>query len=212
MSRIIPAVTALLCVSGLVFAEDKEPEKLKHPIYGQKIKSLTGKTIDLKEFRGKVLLIVNTASECGATPQYDTLQALHEALEDKGLAVMGFPCNQFGAQEPGSNKEIATFCRKNYGVDFTMFGKVDVNGEKAAPLFKYLTGDKSGLKKAGPVQWNFEKFLVSRKGEVVARFDTGVEPDSDELLDALVTELKKDAPKKKASSKETPKKDTPKTK
>lgn len=175
-----------------------EKVESKHPIFGQKMKSLTGKTLDLKEFEGKVLLIVNTASECGATPQYETLQVLHEALKDKGLAVMGFPCNQFGSQEPGSDKEIATFCKRNYGVEFTMFRKVEVNGEKAAPLFKFLTSEKSGLKKTGPIRWNFEKFVVSREGKVVARFGTSVEPDSDEIVDAIAAELKKDAPKKVA--------------
>lgn len=202
MTRLIAALTLAVVITHASWANDKDKtrQEPKHPIYGQKMKSLTGKTLDLSKFQGKVLLIVNTASECGATPQYDTLQALHETLEDKGLVVMGFPCNQFGSQEPGSDKEIASFCKKNYGVDFTMFGKVDVNGEKAAPLFKYLTSEKSGLKKTGRVQWNFEKFLVSRKGKVVARFGTGVEPDSDELLDALVAELKKDAPKKKDTS------------
>jgi len=164
-------------------AEDKaEP---KHPIYGQKMKSLTGKAINLKDYRGKVLLIVNTASQCGATPQYDTLQVLHEAL----------------SKEPGTEKEIATFCKKNYGVEFPMFGKVDVNGKKATPLFKHLTSAKNGLKDAGPVEWNFEKFLVSREGKVVARFRTSVEPDSDEVVDAIVAELKKEAPKKDVTPK-----------
>jgi len=184
---------------GMAIAEDKA--KPKHPIYGQKMKSLTGKTVNLKDYRGKVLLIVNTASQCGATPQYDTLQVLHEALSKRGLAVMGFPCNQFGAQEPGTEKEIATFCKKNYGVEFPMFGKVDVNGKKAVPLFKHLTSAKSGLKDAGPVEWNFEKFLVSREGKVVSRFRTGVEPDSDEVIDAIVAELKKDAPQKDVTPK-----------
>ena len=205
MTRLAAALTLAVLATHVSIADDKAESKSKpqpkHPIYGQKMKSLTGKTLDLKEFHGKVLFIVNTASECGATPQYDTLQALHEALEEKGLAVMGFPCNQFGSQEPGSNKDIATFCKKNYGVKFTMFGKVDVNGEKAAPLFKYLTSEKSGLKKTGPVRWNFEKFLVSREGKVVARFDTGVEPDSKEVVDAIVADLKKDAPKKDAPKK-----------
>ncbi len=179
---------------GVAMADDKANSK--HPIYGQKMKSLTGKTLDLKEFQGKGLLIVNTASECGATPQYETLQLLHEALNKRGLVVMGFPCNQFGAQEPGTGKEIATFCKKNYGVEFSMFSKVDVNGKDAPPLFKHLTSEKNGLKDAGPVKWNFEKFLVSREGKVVSRFRTGVEPDSDEVVDAIVAELKKDAPKK----------------
>ena len=177
-------------------------QKAKHPIYGQTMKSLTGKDTKLAQFRGKVLLVVNTASECGATPQYDPLQGLHKKYAEKGLAVLGFPCNQFGSQEPGSNTEIATFCKQNYGVDFAMFSKVDVNGEKAAPIFSYLTSEESGLKKTGPIGWNFEKILISRAGKPVARFGTGVEPDSDEILKAIEAELAKDGPKKRAKKAE----------
>jgi glutathione peroxidase len=200
MKHVTAATTLAAILSvGMAIADDKVDTK--HPIFGQKMKSLTGKTVDLKDYRGKVLLIVNTASECGATPQYETLQLLHEALNKRGLVVMGFPCNQFGAQEPGTGKEIATFCKKNYGVEFSMFGKVDVNGKGSPALFKHLTSEKNGLKDAGPVKWNFEKFLVSREGKVVARFRTGVEPDADEVVDAIVAELKKDVPKEDVTPK-----------
>jgi glutathione peroxidase len=183
--RILIAACALLAFASVSTLPAEDGTKDNHPIYGQTMKSLTGKNIDLSKYKGKVLLIVNTASECGATPQYEPLQALHEKLADKGLAVAGFPCNQFGSQEPGSNDEIAGFCKKNYGVSFDMFGKVDVNGDKAAPLFKYLTSKKAGLKQSGPVKWNFEKFLVGRDGQVIARFGTGTQPDSPEVVTAI---------------------------
>ena len=177
-------------------------KKAKHPVYGQTMKSLTGKETKLSKYRGKVLLVVNTASECGATPQYEPLQGLHKKYAEKGLAVVGFPCNQFGSQEPGSASEIASFCKKNYGVEFDMFGKVDVNGEKAAPLFKYLTSKESGLKKTGPIGWNFEKILISRRGKPVARFGTGVEPNSEEVVKAIEAELAKAGPKKRTKKTE----------
>lgn len=178
--------------------ESADEAKGKHPIYSQTMKSLTGKKVDLKKYQGKVLLVVNVASECGATPQYGPLQDLHKKYGKEGLAVIGFPCNQFGAQEPGTGKEIAQFCQKNYGVEFDMFGKVDVNGEKAAPIFKFLTGKKSGLKgkDVGKVGWNFEKFLISRDGKVIARYRTGAEPDSESVVAAIKKELQKPAPKK----------------
>ncbi len=200
----------LLAVSASAFAtaeESKKTDKKKpasanaekkvHPIYGQTMKSLTGKETKLSQFRGKVMLIVNVASECGATPQYDPLQGLHKKYAEKGLAVVGFPCNQFGGQEPGTESEIASFCKKNYGVEFDMFGKIDVNGDKAAPLYKYLTSKESGLEKDGPIRWNFEKILVSRNGKPVARFATGVDPDSEEVIKAIEAELAKEAPKKR---------------
>jgi len=198
--------------SSLVMAEDsKNPDgektasnkststekKAKHPVYGQTMKSLTGKQTKLSKYRGQVMLVVNVASECGATPQYGPLQGLHKKYAERGLAVVGFPCNQFGRQEPGSNAEIASFCKKNYGVDFDMFGKIDVNDEKAAPLYKYLTSKESGLEKTGPIGWNFEKVLLSRRGKPVARFGTGVEPDSEEVVKAIEAELVKEGPKKR---------------
>ena len=188
--RTLITVCTLLAITAASTGLAEAAEKGKHPIYGLTMKSLTGKKVDLSKYKGKVLLIVNTASECGATPQYEPLQALHEKLADKGLVVAGFPCNQFGKQEPGSDKEIAGFCKKNYGVSFDMFSKIDVNGEQAAPLFKYLTSEKSGLKETGRVKWNFEKFLVGRDGEVIARFRTGVQPDSGDVLAAVEKALK----------------------
>lgn len=183
--RMLMPLCVLLAVSTSAITAAEKDSSDDHPIYGQTMKSLTGKKVDLNRYRGKVLLIVNTASECGATPQYEPLQELHEKLADKGLVVAGFPCNQFGRQEPGSDEEIAGFCKKNYGVSFDMFSKIDVNGKKAAPLFRYLTSEKSGLKDTGPVKWNFEKFLVGRDGRVIARFRTGVQPDSPEVLAAI---------------------------
>ena len=192
------SVTTLSNAEDSKKTDDKTPaaeQKAAHPIYGETMKSLTGKDTKLAKYRGKVLLIVNTASECGATPQYEPLQGLHKKYAEQGLAVVGFPCNQFGSQEPGSDKEIAQFCQKNYGVDFDMFSKVDVNGEKAAPKDAYLTSEKSGLDKTGPIRWNFEKVLISRKGKPIARFATGVQPDSEEVIKAIEAELAKEGPK-----------------
>ena len=160
------------------------------PIYQQKLKSLAdeNKVVDFSQYKGKVLLIVNTASFCGATPQYKPLQKLNEKYSDKGLAVIGFPCNQFGKQEPGSASEIVQFCEKNYGVTFDMFAKVDVNGENQAPIYKYLTAFEGD---PGKVKWNFEKFLVSKDGKIVARFRTRVKPDSEQVISAIEAELAK---------------------
>jgi glutathione peroxidase len=164
-------------------------DESEQPIYGQEMKSLSGKPVDLAKYKGKVLLIVNVASQCGYTPQYEGLQELHKKYGDQGLAVLGFPCNQFGKQEPGTSAEIATFCKDNYGVSFDMFEKIEVNGKNQAPIYKHLT--EASPKDAGPVKWNFEKFLVSRDGEIVSRFRSGVDPGSDELEGAIKTELAK---------------------
>jgi len=182
-------MAALAALVGTAGAADKT-EKKGSPVLDQKMESLAGGQVDLSEYEGKVLLIVNVASECGATPQYEPLQALHEKYKDDGLVVLGFPCNQFGSQEPGTSKDISKFCTENYGVTFPMFAKIDVNGEKAAPLYKYLTS-KEAVDDAGPVKWNFEKFLISRDGKVVARFRTGVEPDDEKVVKAIEKELAK---------------------
>ena len=147
-------------------------------IYDFEVDDIGGKPVDLSRYRGKAMLIVNTASECGFTPQYKGLEALYRKHKDEGLEVLGFPCNQFGAQEPGSEKEIATFCEKNFGVTFPMFAKVDVNGDDAAPLYKYLKKQKPGLLGSEAIKWNFTKFLVDRKGNVVARFAPNDTPES----------------------------------
>ena len=153
-----------------------------------KMPSLAGEPVDLARYQGKVLLVVNVASQCGLTPQYDKLQGLHKQFGAKGLAVLGFPANEFGAQEPGSNAEIAEFCRSNYGVEFDMFAKVVVQGGGICPLYDYLT-TKSPF--PGPIEWNFEKFLIGRNGEVVARFKPNVEPDAPEVTAAIERELAK---------------------
>jgi glutathione peroxidase len=183
---------SLVCAIGLsggLRAADQEAGS--HPVLSQKMKSLDGKNVDLSKYEGKVVLIVNTASQCGATPQYADLQKLHEQYKDHGLVVLGFPCNQFGKQEPGTDAQISEFCEENYGVTFDMFSKIDVNGDAAAPLYKYLTSEKTGLDDTGEVKWNFEKFLISRSGEPVARFRTRVKPDSPEVVQAIEAELKK---------------------
>lgn len=133
-------------------------------------KRLSGKEENLSSYKGKTLLIVNVASKCGFTPQYEGLQALYETYKDKGFEVLAFPCNQFGAQEPGDEKEIASFCSLTYGVSFPMFAKVDVNGEGAHPLYKFLKKEKKGLAGSEAIKWNFTKFLVDADGAVVARF------------------------------------------
>ena len=192
MRRVIgwTCVAALAALVGSAGAADKKSDKKDSPVLDQKMESLTGQQIDLSEYQGKVLLIVNVASECGATPQYEPLQAIYEKYKGEGLVVLGFPCNQFGSQEPGTSKDISKFCTENYGVTFPMFAKIDVNGEKAAPLYKYLTS-KEAVDDAGPVKWNFEKFLVSRDGKVVARFRTPVEPDDEKVVKAIEKELAK---------------------
>ncbi len=189
MTRVLSCLSLLLLTTVLT-ADAAEPETKAHPILGEQMTSLSGEAVDLSKYEGRVLLIVNTASQCGATPQYGPLQKLHEKYQDQGLVVLGFPCNQFGGQEPGSAEEIGSFCQKNYGVTFPLFGKVNVKGVEAAPLFQYLTSEESGLEDTGPIGWNFEKFLVSRDGKVVARFRTPVKPDSAEVVNAIEAQLK----------------------
>jgi glutathione peroxidase len=147
-------------------------------IYDFSVDDIQGKAVKLDKYRNKVMLIVNTASKCGFTPQYKGLEALYEKYHAKGLEILGFPCNQFGAQEPGTEKEIAAFCELNYGVTFPMFAKVDVNGNRAAPLYKYLKAEKSGLLGSEGIKWNFTKFLVDRKGTVLARYAPNDTPES----------------------------------
>ena len=147
-------------------------------IYDFSATSLAGKTADLAACKGKVLLIVNTASQCGFTPQYKGLEALYEAFHDRGLEILGFPCNQFGAQEPGDSEDIAQFCERNYGVTFPLFEKVDVNGGSAHPLFTWLKNEAPGILGTKDIKWNFTKFLVDRKGKVVERYAPTTRPDA----------------------------------
>ena len=138
---------------------------------------LDGKQQSLADYRGRVLLIVNTASACGFTPQYKGLEALQQKYGDKGFSVLGFPCNQFGRQEPGSAAEIGQFCSSNYAVSFPMFDKIDVNGDNAHPLYQYLRGEKSGLL-GSSIKWNFTKFLIDRSGKVVGRYAPTTTPEA----------------------------------
>jgi glutathione peroxidase len=147
-------------------------------IYDFKVSDIHGKAVKLDVYKGTVLLVVNTASKCGFTPQYRGLEALYRKYKPRGLEILGFPCNQFGAQEPGTEEEIESFCEVNYGVTFPLFAKVDVNGPHAAPLFRYLKKEKTGLLGSEAIKWNFTKFLVDRNGNVVARYAPNVEPAS----------------------------------
>ncbi len=153
---------------------------------GHALKTIDGRETTLAEWGGQVLLIVNTASKCGFTPQYAGLEALHAKYKDRGFAVLGFPCNQFGAQEPGDEAEIATFCSTKFDVDFPMFAKVDVNGEAAHPLWKDLKKAAPGLLGSEAVKWNFTKFLIGRDGQVIERFAPTTTPES---LDARIAAL-----------------------
>lgn len=139
-------------------------------IYDFKAPLLNGKEQSFADYKGKVLLVVNTASKCGFTPQFEGLEKLFADLNDKGLVILGFPCNQFGSQDPGSNDEIGEFCQINYGVSFPMFSKIDVNGPKADPLYRYLKAEKPGLMGSQRIKWNFTKFLIGKDGKVVKRF------------------------------------------
>jgi len=147
-------------------------------IYDFSAKTLDGKPIDLRNYAGKPLLVVNTASKCGFTPQYAGLEELHRRYSDRGLVVLGFPCNQFGAQEPGSATEIGAFCQKNYGVSFPMFEKIDVNGEEAHPIYRWLTGNARGILGTQRIKWNFTKFLLDRNGAIVARYSPLTKPEA----------------------------------
>lgn len=153
-------------------------------IYDFKVTALDGGKIDFSAYKGKKILIVNTASECGFTPQYAELQQLHEKYGNK-IAIVGFPANNFGGQEPGSNSEIQSFCKKNYGVTFPMAEKVSVKGDDIHPLFKYLTGEAEKLGKSDPIKWNFTKFLINEKGKLVAVYESKVSPMSDDITKNL---------------------------
>jgi len=147
-------------------------------IYDYAVNDIHGKPVKLDRYKDKVLLVVNVASKCGFTPQYKGLEALYKQYYGKGLEILGFPCNQFGAQEPGNEEEIAQFCELNYGVTFPLFAKVDVNGNGAAPVYQYLKAAKPGLLGSEAIKWNFTKFLVDRKGKVVARYAPNDTPES----------------------------------
>jgi len=172
-------------------ATEQETTRMSKPL-SFTMKSLAGKDVDLSKYEGKVVMIVNVASKCGLTPQYKKLQALHEKYSEDGLAILGFPCNQFLWQEPGTAKEIEQFCRVNYSVSFDMFAKIEVRGDEACDLYKTLTAVDTKPVGPGKISWNFEKFIIARNGEVVARFSPRTEPDDPDVLKVIEAELVKE--------------------
>jgi glutathione peroxidase len=184
-STMLLAGAVAACVSTSFAEEKKVPAALNF-----KMKAIDGKEVDLaKKYEGKVVLLVNVASKCGLTPQYEELEALHEKYADKGLAVVGVPCNQFGEQEPGTNEEIVEFCKSTYNVKFDLLSKVDVNEDTACPLYKYLTRLNTKPTGAGKISWNFEKFVIGKNGQVVARFAPRTAPDAPEVITTIEAEL-----------------------
>jgi glutathione peroxidase len=169
--------------------EVKGGETVKDYISDISVKDIDGNEVNLSAYEGKVLLIVNVASECGYTPQYGGLQKIYEKYQDQGLEILAFPCNDFGGQEPGSNQEIKEFCNANYGVTFQLFDKIKVLGEEKSPLYERLIN--SPTVENGDIKWNFEKFLISKEGKIVERFRSAVKPTSKELILALEKELNK---------------------
>jgi glutathione peroxidase len=192
LSTVLCVVAALL-LAPIVIAQEKAKSEDKNvpPVLNFTMKSLDGQDVNLSKYQGKVVLMVNTASKCGYTPQYKDLEALYEKYKDKGLVILGFPANDFGHQEPGSDSQIKEFCQANYGVTFDMFSKIVVKGSDKAPLYQYLTEEKTDPKFPGEIKWNFEKFLISRDGQIIARYRSAVKPMSDEVVKAVEAELGK---------------------
>jgi len=158
-------------------------------VYDFTLKSIDGKPMPLSDFKGKVVLLVNVASKCGYTPQYTALEALYEKYKDRDFVIVGVPANNFGGQEPGTNEEIKTFCKSKYSVTFPMMGKVSVKGADQTPLYQFLTASETDSKFAGEIKWNFTKFLVSKDGKIVNRFESKVTPDDPQVIAAVEHEL-----------------------
>ena len=160
-------------------------------VLDHKLMDIDGKEVDLGDYKGKVVMIVNVASKCGMTPQYEQLVDIHKKYKDQGFTILGFPANNFMQQEPGTNAEIKTFCSTTYGVDFPMFSKISVKGDDQDPLYKELTSEEENAGFAGEIPWNFTKFLLNKKGEVVARFEPRTKPDAEEVTAKIEEELQK---------------------
>jgi glutathione peroxidase len=186
ISRLVPL--ALFVLFGVLQAlhADDSPRK---SVLDFKVKSIDGKDIDLSQYKGKVLLIVNTASQCGFTPQYKGMEEIYEKYKDRGLEVLAFPANEFGAQEPGTNDEIKSFCETKYKTTFPLFSKIVVKGGGQHPLYRFLTGKETDPKYAGDIPWNFTKFLVNRKGEVIGRFEPKDRPEAPKVSGAIEAAL-----------------------
>lgn len=185
-TSILTPLIAALALIAFVSPTSAEDKKSVHEF---SVKDIDGKEVDLSKYKGKALMIVNVASRCGKTPQYANLVALQKTFKKKGLLVLGFPANNYGKQEPGTNDEIKEFCSSKYQVDFPMFAKVSVKGDDQAPLFQYLTkADNPDAK--GDIKWNFEKFLIGKDGKLIRRFNSGVVPDSPEVVAAVEKAVK----------------------
>ncbi len=184
MRGLLVALAGVFVFGTVAGAADPGAYVLDH-----KLTSIDGKEVNLEDYKGKVLLFVNVASKCGLTPQYEQLVELHKKYSEQGLVILGFPANNFGAQEPGTNDEIKEFCKANYGVEFPMFSKISVKGEDIAPLYKELTSEEENKGYSGEIKWNFTKFLVNEEGKVVARFEPKTTPNSEEVVKAIESEL-----------------------
>lgn len=167
----------IVSIGFITVSLNSEEKQMNDSIYKFSAKTITGQEKSLSDYSGKVLLIVNTASKCGFTKQYEGLENIYKQYADKGFMILGFPCNQFGSQEPGTNAEVAEFCKMNFGVSFDMFEKIDVNGDNAHPLYKFLVSQKGGLI-TDSIKWNFTKFLIDKEGKVVKRFAPQTTPES----------------------------------
>jgi glutathione peroxidase len=191
LSLIVTACAALL-LAGIAQAAEKADAPAGPLAF--KVKDIDGKEVDLaKKYEGKVCLVVNVASKCGNTPQYEQLEALHKKYQEKGLAILAFPANNFGGQEPGTEAEIKEFCKSTYGVEFDLFSKLSVKGDDQAPLYKYLTSEETNKDFAGDITWNFEKFLIGKDGKVIARFDPKTKPDDAKVVKAIEDALAAEA-------------------
>lgn len=182
-------VLFLVCVVVFSSVMTADAESKVSSVLDFTMKSIDGEDVSLRSFKGKVIMIVNVASKCGLTPQYEGLQKLHKTYGEKGLVILGFPANNFGKQEPGTDKEIRTFCTVNYGVEFPMFSKISVKGDDMHALYGFLTGDKTNPKFSGEIKWNFTKFLIDRDGNVINRFEPKTKPESDEVILAIEYDL-----------------------
>lgn len=183
--RCLASLLVFGALSAMAVADDHKG------VHQFQVTDIDGKKVDLESYDGKVMLIVNTASRCGLTPQYNGLESLHQRFKEEGLVVLGFPCNQFGLQEPGSDADIKQFCSTEYDVSFPMFSKIEVKGEGADPLYKFLTAKDLKPAGTGKISWNFEKFLIDREGNVVHRFEPRTKPEDAEVVKAIETELDK---------------------
>jgi glutathione peroxidase len=175
--KIFFLLPAVIIIASLLTINSGKGETVANSIYDFTVKDINGKEVSLSEYKDKVVLVVNVASKCGYTPQYEGLEKIYNQFKDKGFVILAFPCNQFGAQEPGTNNEIKEFCSANYKVTFPLFDKIDVNGDNASPLYQYLTSSKPGIMGTKAIKWNFTKFLIGKDGKAIERYGSSATPE-----------------------------------